>query len=1131
MTKSDQLWSTLKVETLSDQSKHVGLLPIAIVEELLDAITLYCSNPKNNNLDSRLIKQHVSDFTAYVEGRFKKDPEYLERLLLLSDLDREKIRQSRLKLRNMREIQNRNDSPGPAASSTYNLNLESVEKHCVVLLGKTFTQLLEEQKLTNLSESAESPLSIKDTRNHFSYDPLRELGKRGLTKQVHKFVGVDEGRFAVVDQIRSYFAQSGVQVIAGLGGVGKTTTALEYVFRSIDAETYGNQVFWTNACSPETLRSDFMKIAQSWGCENAVLEEGGEGDPFFYRDWVFDMLEQTGKPWLLVYDNADDRNEGQHLVRACQWLLENRFISPGRHGRILITSRSQDWYGEHNKIELQTFREDESLNYLTSIRQVDDEEELTSAECLAKELGYLPVALAQAGAYIRTTRGTFQDYLALFRETRLTYLEQAQPREGPYAAYNKSLELEVTVGTTWRVNVEALEKCNPLAVEVLSLSAFLAPERIPASFFIERAKTLEGQIALKFSGNNSAADRNLFRNLLADLNAYSLIRLDGDALFFDIHRLVQEFTRSVYLKESKRDYLRRILEALYEHSPFELSMWGLASEWLVADQSWVSICELYPHVKAAVEHALESAEDYRGESFSHLLGFVGGYLLDQHNFQAAEQEALKPAFDLLEQNNGVVTEEAAFIGLRLARLYRHTLRFKPALELLGKIECFARLRKAEDEGLLEAYVCRERGQVLQDLRKYDAAEKAYVQALDILRGVTSLEDRYFEGSIYNCLGNNYRFWHRYEDALRWYEKSHAIYEELGTDNLIYLRKCHNLAKAKAALGHFEEALKLQSLVLDRRISVWGRESLRTAPTLSAVGTLYHSWAKSTVDKSMRQDRFDVAWAYLEEAFKIYERSGGLANPRIEAPFCNLCSLYSTLYEEFQETWKQLLDDTLNACETSTDAYMKPTHKGTVHRCLGDYYAKFDFFNEAEQQYQLAIEAERTFRPEQDEANCLALSAKGRFYSRNNEWESAIQLYKEALGYPYRNLRTSKRAEFYGELGRIYNQLARNDEKRKPELRKLSRKYLYRAIQLNRKFAQRENCHVANSYQALGVTLSYQNRCEDAQEPLETALRIYKSLSESERRKWQSKIKMARSRLDFCNNRPGRGPRPKWRRKR
>ena len=97
--------------------------------------------------------------------------------------------------------------------------------------------------------------------------------------------------------------------------------------------------------------------------------------------------------------------------------------------------------------------------------QQSDEE---AAGAIAQTLGDLPLALAQAAAYIDATGLSLSAYVQRLQ----THLEAFLGRGAGSPEYPE------TVATTWTMAFAALQEAQPAALSLLKLSAFFAPEDI-----------------------------------------------------------------------------------------------------------------------------------------------------------------------------------------------------------------------------------------------------------------------------------------------------------------------------------------------------------------------------------------------------------------------------------------------------------------------------------------------------------------------------------------------------------------------------------------------------------------------------------------------------------------------------
>ena len=182
------------------------------------------------------------------------------------------------------------------------------------------------------------------------------------------------------------------QAVSGLGGVGKTQIALEYAYRYY--QDY-DAVLWTRADTQEALISGFVVFAAL--LELPVQEER---DQLKIVQAVKHWLTSHTR-WLLLLDNADDLT----LVRD--------FLPPAGRGHTLLTTRASSMGKLAHALEVDAL--DSKPGALLLLRRTDrlapdasleqaTESERAVAISISQELGGLPLALDQAGAYIEETR-------------------------------------------------------------------------------------------------------------------------------------------------------------------------------------------------------------------------------------------------------------------------------------------------------------------------------------------------------------------------------------------------------------------------------------------------------------------------------------------------------------------------------------------------------------------------------------------------------------------------------------------------------------------------------------------------------------------------------------------------------
>ncbi|HZU70792.1 MAG TPA: helix-turn-helix domain-containing protein [Ktedonobacteraceae bacterium] len=328
-----------------------------------------------------------------------------------------------------------------------------------------------------------------------------------------------------------------IQALCGLGGIGKTQTAVEYAYR------YRNEyqaVLWSQAETKEVLYSGFVKLATL-----LKLPDKGQSDEEQQVNAVKRWLNNN-QNWLLILDNMDDLS-----------ILQD-FIPPGSRGAILLTTRTQSTRTFAHRINLEQMEPDEGALLLLrrSVRIECDAslEDASSADrSIAREIsrmmGGLPLALDQAGAYIEETACSLSDYLERYQKRRPALLSLRDFRGGVSTTHPQS------VTATFTHALESVERANPAAVELLRLCAFLQPDAIPESILMEDDVDF-GPVLQPL-----AADPFMFDTAIAVLRTHSLLRRNTGTRTLALHCLVQAVLRDTMNAETQHLWSERALRA------------------------------------------------------------------------------------------------------------------------------------------------------------------------------------------------------------------------------------------------------------------------------------------------------------------------------------------------------------------------------------------------------------------------------------------------------------------------------------------------------------------------------------------------------------------------------------------
>ncbi|MEU6350250.1 tetratricopeptide repeat protein [Streptomyces sp. NPDC047072] len=342
------------------------------------------------------------------------------------------------------------------------------------------------------------------------------------------------GRTTDLDRLRQSLSRSSgrgivtqatatATTVSGLGGIGKTALALRYAHISRDSYSL---TWWITGESDEQIQTGLADLAQRlhplWAARASARKR---------TEWALTWLERH-PGWLLVYDNVE---RPQDLTPVMGRLLG--------HGHQLVTSRSRDGWPEGAElVDLDVLGDEESVELLRATAgptgAVAHDELVVQ---LAADLGHLPLALTQAGAYLRETRIRLDAY----RE-RLARVPDSVLTDGPGRSGR-------TIAQIWRTSLETIRGSDPVAVPLLYALAWFAAEPVPH----EVARRL---VVSESSSVDSAE---------AALAAYHLITPGSAGL--SLHRLVQRTLRQASPAEDPgaRDRAEHALAAECSHASDE----------------------------------------------------------------------------------------------------------------------------------------------------------------------------------------------------------------------------------------------------------------------------------------------------------------------------------------------------------------------------------------------------------------------------------------------------------------------------------------------------------------------------------------------------------------------------------
>ncbi|MGE6738103.1 FxSxx-COOH system tetratricopeptide repeat protein, partial [Streptomyces sp. NPDC059900] len=577
------------------------------------------------------------------------------------------------------------------------------------------------------------------------------------------------GRERLLDQLAERLGSGGTAAVLpeamyGLGGIGKSQLAVEYVY--VHQSRY-DLICWIPSERNSGIINGLAQLAPRLGISHgearttvpAVLDALRRGTPY--------------SRWLLVFDNAEN---AETLAP---------FLPNSRLGTVLITSRNPHWENVARCLEVDIFERAESIRLLNKRGPELTEQD---ADELAEALGDLPLAIEQAAAWRAETGMPVQEYLRLFKEKRSELLFESAPY-----AYQQS------IATAWNVSLDHVEQTNPEAIQLLQLCAYLAPEPIPRDLF---SNPHRGAIAPQLDA--ALADPLRLSRAVREIKRYSLARLDLRTDSLQIHRLVQAvlINRMTPLQqEQMKRGAQMLLASADPRNPESHTTWNRYSM-------------LYPHAVAA--DAVHSTDPW----VHALVVAIAKYLQrwgDHESAQRFTEEAYAAARELFGPEDDKTLTLAFWLGWthfsmghykEAAEINRVTLAAYESAQLPSPVPV-----SEISESHLDAM-----GAVAADLRvtgDFDDALALTQRVFDQATEAFGADDPTTMNAAHNlavCLRLVGRFRDAYElDCTTW-ELKQAL---LGTDHELTLHTRVGLTIDERELGRYAHARERQEEVVAR----------------------------------------------------------------------------------------------------------------------------------------------------------------------------------------------------------------------------------------------------------------------------------------------------------------------------
>ncbi len=621
----------------------------------------------------------------------------------------------------------------------------------------------------------------------------------------------------------SHDALRHVQAVWGLGGVGKTQLALEYVYRH---KGNYNIVWWMGADEPSNLALTFARLATKLGMEVP------EGTPLEdIRQAVRRSLNQR-EDWLLVFDNAAS-------VEELRPYLPNE-----RRGHVIITSRNPNWDQIARPFALRPLKRVESVDFLmkrTGKRKVD-----SAVGALAQALGDLPLALDQAGACISQTRTDFGGYLRQF-ELHWGELLRDVRQTGDYPD---------SVQMTWELACRQVQDESPRAYDLMSLLAYVGCDAVPREL-------LRGAEGLPEGLSDIVSDEALMEQAIQTLANYALIRDEG--ITTSMHRLVGNLVRDRLAEGQQRmwaDGAVKLLADVFKFDSQDLASWDYCATLLphalastfhaeanrVAPRATVDVLEnagrylakraQFEEARGLFERALALATDFYGETHPRVSAIANN--LGRMHRQIGNLEEAKACFQrslsIDHEVYGDTDPHAASVFNNLGIAMHESGDAKAAQQHFERaLQVFEKTYGADHPKI--AHVVNNLGYVLIGNGDLEAARTHFDRAMEVAR-MTYGDSHPILASIMVNQGIVFRTMGEAAAAKGMFEKALEIHEAVhGETHPSVSRDCSNLGLSLQEMGMREPALEQfeRALKIDR--ALYGEQNVSVAARLAQLGRL------------------------------------------------------------------------------------------------------------------------------------------------------------------------------------------------------------------------------------------------------------------------------------------------------
>jgi tetratricopeptide (TPR) repeat protein len=850
--------------------------------------------------------------------------------------------------------------------------------------------------------------------------PINKVNKKILLP--HRRNPFFTGRVEALSAIETALSNSNsavitqAQAISGMGGIGKTQTAIEFCYRQIANNSYQTYqtILWVNAENEANFNNSYYDIVDLLNLAgNSSASDGtndgtndGVGNEALKVDEVIVLVKRwlaNNSNWLIVLDNLEDPKLIKH------------YLPPQPKGHVLITTRSQSLKGYASIVPLKKMSIEtgtlfllkraslipintSSLDELKNDNNFDNkliDKLISDAQKIVQAMDGLPLALEQAGAYIQESKCSLADYLKSYEDVRNTanILDNA----GEDANDHKS------VYTTFKLNFDVVKEKSVAAAKLLEVCSFLDSELIPEEIFTQAGNFLGDELT-KLQDNTYE-----FNNCLKLLLNYSLIERDTNKQSLSIHRLVQTVLRELLSEDIRKLLVDSLAKALWSLSNDDAED---PKNWLTYQKLLPSVTSLFDFAKLYQSNIIETAYlfnqfglyCYTQALFTESLTFYNqslhikklhfgdnnpsvaltlnniGLIYNQQGNYSLSSQYLNQSLDICKHHFGDNNPSVALTLNNTGLIYCQQGNYPMALEYLNlALDIYKHLFSDNHPSVAIplnniAIIYRQQG-------NYPIALEYLNLALDIYKH--HFGDNHPDVALsLNNIGEIYRQQGNYPIALDFFNQSLDIYKYLFSDKHPSVAiPLNNIGSIYHQQGNYPIALDFYNQSLDIYKHHFGDNHPDVALSLNNIGEIYH-----------QQGNYPMALQHLNQSLSIKKQYFSDNHPSVADSLNHIANVYKEqgnypmaldFYNQSLDIYKHLFGN------NHPDVAVPLNNIGLIYRQQGNYPMALQHLNQS-------LDIYKHFFGNDHPNVALILNNIGLIYDSQDNYPMALDFYNQSL---------------------------------------------------------------------------------------------------------------------------------------